>query len=280
MTRMNSKKRWTGLLGLLLAVIVLLEMPMLSQAEGVIHYVLYSEQGVLYSATGDSGTYNETDNTGLLQVGTNIALEYTSGGSVMVYVNNVEVKRVGGINSGEDNYDVPITAAEYNYTCECSDNIAKLYLTAVGNTASVGNTTGSNSTAGGSGHNHGYTWKVTTVPTATTDGVLSHICECGVYDDAQVMSANSYYLNYILMTLTNAKEGEKLTFRSELWNSFPKSIMQVLSERRDLDVTFEYKYGGLMYQVNIPAGAAVDTFSAWYGPMKLIALYNGVEVSR
>ena len=112
------------------------------------------------------------------------------------------------------------------------------------------------------------------------DGTLSNICSCGRVDATQVISANSFYLNDALTKITTAPQGATLIFSSKDWNSFPQSVMLALAGRRDLTVVFQYDYKGKAYTVTIPAGTPIHTGDNWYGPERLVGLYEGVEVDR
>jgi len=71
-----------------------------------------------------------------------------------------------------------------------------------------------------------------------------------------------------------------VTFASKDWNSFPQSVMLALAGRRDLTVVFQYDYEGRTYKVTISAGTPIHTGDNWYGPMRLVDLYDGVEITE
>ena len=129
-------------------------------------------------------------------------------------------------------------------------------------------------------HVHDCHWEATTLATATTDGVLSNLCDCGYVKETQVISANSFYLNAALTDIINAPQEATLTFDSADWNSFPQSVMIALSERRDLTVILQYNYEGKSYRVTISAGTPIYTDDRWYGSARLIDLYDGVEITK
>ena len=56
--------------------------------------------------------------------------------------------------------------------------------------------------------------------------------------------------------------------------------MLALAGRRDLTVVFQYDYEGRTYKVTISAGTPIHTGDNWYGPMRLVDLYDGVEITE
>ena len=282
--------RIRGLLGLLLAMAVLMETPMRSDAAGELRYSM-GDDGVLKSClAAGPNDWQRAGDSGTMPGGTQIRIIQESGCIYQIYLNGelVREKRYDDRQTSNMTYTIPAQIAEctYQFSFAYGNDSIELGGGGVGSschytlslTCETGAATQTNDA--NPAHTHAYTWKVTTPATATTDGTLSNICDCGRVDATQVISANSFYLNDMLTKITTAPQGATLTFSSKDWNSFPQSVMLALAGRRDLTVVFQYDYEGRTYKVTIPAGTPVHTGDNWYGPMRLVDLYDGVEITE
>lgn len=71
-----------------------------------------------------------------------------------------------------------------------------------------------------------------------------------------------------------------VTISSRIWNSFPKAFFEEIANRRDLTVKIEFPVDHKEYELTITPGQQVDTSCDYYGPAKISALYNAVEIEH
>ena len=89
-------------------------------------------------------------------------------------------------------------------------------------------------------------------------------------------SAFELYLQQQATLIKNAKAGETITIKSDVWNSYPLWFMKLMEERRNINIIMEYNYKGVHYTVGIPVKTTVtlDEKTPWYGPLKLANLFG------
>ena len=127
----------------------------------------------------------------------------------------------------------------------------------------------------GSSHEHHYEWHTIVEPTQDKDGLEGEVCSCGATRNVQTLSAYGYALNHYAAPLINAaKSGQTITFEFGEWNSFPKSFMEKIAAKSDVNFVFHYKWNHVSQEIVIPAGTAIDLNFDWYGPAKMAELYG------
>jgi len=63
-------------------------------------------------------------------------------------------------------------------------------------------------------------------------------------------------------------------------NSLSNYFMKALVKNPIVTVDMTFEYDGTTYHVVIPAGAAVDDDTEWYGPLYLVGKYGGTVVEE
>ena len=132
------------------------------------------------------------------------------------------------------------------------------------------------------GHNHSFVWKVVRNGSPEIDQIEEQIClSCGTKGETRTTPAYEFFLEEAKNKLLtqNTPAGGTAEITTKIFNVFPKSLMEKIASRRDIDVVFTYKYDGKNIQVTIPAGTQVDTSCDYYGPVKMMSLYGYTELA-
>lgn len=130
-------------------------------------------------------------------------------------------------------------------------------------------------------HTHEYEW--VTVREATEDRDAEEVYRCRYCGDVKYRMEvpNSAYAQFnqnAITTIDRAASGAAVKFKTNLWVSFPKEVLEALKERPDVSVTIDYLYHGVWYTVTIPAGADLDALEdseGYYGFRYLDQVFGG-----
>lgn len=87
---------------------------------------------------------------------------------------------------------------------------------------------------------HDYEWETEIEPTDTTDGEEQLKCtKCGNIIQRQSLSAFPTYIKSCMKMISDAKDGETVTIKSNKWNSYPKSVFEAIAAK-NITVTIEF----------------------------------------
>ena len=90
------------------------------------------------------------------------------------------------------------------------------------------------------------------------------------------LSEFELFLQQQAARIKNAKAGATITINSDVWNSYPLWFMELIKERRDINIIMKYNYKGIHYTADIPTKTAVtlDKKTPWYGPLKIADMFG------
>lgn len=143
------------------------------------------------------------------------------------------------------------------------------------------------SDSGGSGSescHHNFEWVTIQEATAIADAVLAYECtNCGRVTDymKEPNSAFAQFNKESIASIETAQKDAAVTLDTDIWNSFPGSVLSALSSRPDITLVINYRYEGKRYTVTIPAGSDVlslidengycgfRTLDSWFGGSEL-----------
>lgn len=133
--------------------------------------------------------------------------------------------------------------------------------------------------------NHDYLWEVEKEPTETQDGEVDLKCtKCGDIKNRQPLSSYAYFIKVSEEKINKASEGSTVIINSKIWNSFPKSFFEKLSETQDIKVIIDFTYNHDDFETSISSNEAKEIIEssncyAYYGPATLIELFGATEKS-
>lgn len=96
--------------------------------------------------------------------------------------------------------------------------------------------------------------------TAIADAVLAYECiNCGRVTDymKEPNTAFAQFNKESIASIETAQKDAAVTLDTDIWNSFPGSVLSALSSRPDITLVINYRYEGKRYTVTIPAGSDV-----------------------
>ena len=123
-------------------------------------------------------------------------------------------------------------------------------------------------------HEHNWEWIQIQAATDAQDGVEAMCCtECGQQGESRTIVSSAYgvFCGETKDKITGAAENATVEMETEIWSSLPKSVMDVIKERRDLTVNLTLTYQNKEYPLSIPAGYDMSVLEEadWYGVLYL-----------
>ena len=111
------------------------------------------------------------------------------------------------------------------------------------------------------GCDHDYEWVVENEATQTKNALMVYKCKkCG-HIQQRMTDENSAYLKYnqdAAYQIKNAKIGQSVTIKSDIWQSFHRCVFDALAKRPDVTLIVDYRFNGKSYSLTIPAGTDVS----------------------
>ena len=126
---------------------------------------------------------------------------------------------------------------------------------------------------------HEYEWIVENDPTYDTTGLRVNKCKkCGSVCASQIIPAMKDDFGasqeYFSQKIKQAKAGQTITIDFGNWNTLTKTFFEELSKKRDITMVIRFRYKNQNYEFTIDKNRTLDTSLPYYGPKKLIQLYN------
>ena len=126
---------------------------------------------------------------------------------------------------------------------------------------------------------HEYEWIVENDPTYDTTGLRVNKCKkCGSVCASQIIPAMKDDFGasqeYFSQKIKQAKAGQTITIDFGNWNTLTKTFFEELSKKRDITMVIRFRYKNQNYEFTIDKNQTIDTSLPYYGPEKLIQLYN------
>lgn len=135
--------------------------------------------------------------------------------------------------------------------------------------------TDSNQSGTGSSHEHYYQWEETLEATATSDGLLENICECGVVNGRVVVPGAMACFKEFCEKIQNAPEGSTVEWNPLHDRCYTRRMMEELEKRPDVTLNTVYtEPDGSIKSFTIPAGGAPADSELFYGFTYLGNLYG------
>jgi len=107
--------------------------------------------------------------------------------------------------------------------------------------------------ATGGGHVCTYKWIITLEPTLETDGICSYMCEeCDGVLRVQPISRYHAILKAMKEEIASAPQGATIELNYDYLESFPKAMVDLIDERRDLTIKITFESQKIEYGFTIP----------------------------
>ena len=127
-------------------------------------------------------------------------------------------------------------------------------------------------------HHHNFQWKIVKDPTLREDGLAQSVCECGVVEAQQPISAGTAFINMVRDKIEAAPQGATVEISTEMYFCYTAKIMKALQARPDVSLKTDYlTEDGTWHTFTIPAGGAPSGDTQFYGFTGLANDYNGVS---
>lgn len=181
-----------------------------------------------------------------------ILKKYTDNNSVRF----MRVELEGTAKAG--NYDVTVTVpteklvAQEGYVIPEKGISVTIYLTVNGEKIPV--TIPVEETS--ADHEHSYSWQTLKQATATEDGLEAYMCGCGDIEATRVISAYGLWLESVKKEILTAEENAVVEIKTDVWNTYNKSVMDALSERTDVTLVTTFGKDDEAVTFTIPAGGS------------------------
>lgn len=269
MERKEMRRRGKGLLALVLAFVMLFGMSMTALAGE-------------YTLDWYAADYDKLPVGTILQAGDEIRNVGGAGvvgtGGLEVYLNN---QLQSNTNITDGNGDVigakcSINSGTYKVVSHVFDSrYCRRGICLVPYEESPLPSTGSNQSGSGSSHEHYYQWRETQEATATSDGLLENICECGAVSDRVVVPGAMACFKEFCEKIQNAPEGSTVEWNPLHNRCYTRRMMEELEKRPDVTLKTVYtEPDGSIKSFTIPAGGAPADSELFYGFTYLGNLYG------
>lgn len=105
-------------------------------------------------------------------------------------------------------------------------------------------------------HEHSYSWHTIKQATDCEDGLEAYMCDCGDIEYTRVISAYGLWLESVKEDILTAEENAVVEVKTDIWNTYNKSIMDALSTRSDVTLVTTFGSDEEAVTFTIPAGAS------------------------
>ncbi len=262
----NFKKRFTGMLAMMLAMFMLMGNTAMAAA--------YFTESDIMRDSEDSPVSVGTE----LQAGDTITCdyEYISGGvvidrAILVIGGTKEEVAYNATYTLEDGFTYTYMSAESEY-----DSVDGLPTFTFEKTALPTPEPG-RSEAIPQPETHSHAYEVNRKDaTETEDGWIRLQCKyCGHVKEEGPLSAMSEFWMSSVDKVNKATPGDNVVLESKIWYSMPDYVMEAIAGRRDITVTMKMKYEHKNYEIVISPEEAVQYTDKYYGVLYLSQLYGG-----
>ncbi len=129
---------------------------------------------------------------------------------------------------------------------------------------------------GNSSENHTHSWTYGTIVEATesTDGLEGEYCACGAIRNTTVISAGGAIVDNSIAKIDAAKSGQSIVIDMKTMCNLSQAFMKKLAEKNSTSFTIKLIYNNKPYEFYVPAGTQFDTSLPYYGPEKLMEMFE------
>lgn len=131
----------------------------------------------------------------------------------------------------------------------------------------------------GDGSAHVHKWVFGTIYEATesADGLEGEYCSCGAIKNTSVITSGGVIVNNTYAMIDAAKPGQNIVLDMKMMCNLSQEFMKKLASKNTCSYTLRLIYKNKLYEYYIPAGAVFDTSLEYYGPEKLMEMFEYIQ---
>lgn len=131
----------------------------------------------------------------------------------------------------------------------------------------------------GDGSAHVHKWVFGTIYEATesADGLEGEYCSCGAIKNTSVITSGGVIVNNTYAMIDAAKPGQNIVLDMKMMCNLSQEFMKKLASKNTCSYTLRLIYKNKLYEYRIPAGAVFDTSLEYYGPEKLMEMFEYIQ---
>lgn len=124
-------------------------------------------------------------------------------------------------------------------------------------------------------HVHNWQHGVITPATEDTEGVEGDYClECDATRNISTIPCTYAIMDNRIQQIEWASPSKISVLEMKTLCSLPKYFMQMIDQKKDCDFTLRFTYEKKHYELYIPAGTEFEHDLDWYGPEKLLTMFE------
>lgn len=126
---------------------------------------------------------------------------------------------------------------------------------------------------------HIHKWVFGTIYEATesADGLEGEYCSCGAMRNTSVITSGGVTVNNTYAMIDAAKPGQNIVLDMKMMCNLSQEFMKKLASKNTCSYTLRLIYKNKLYEYYIPAGAVFDTSLEYYGPEKLMEMFEYIQ---
>ena len=127
-------------------------------------------------------------------------------------------------------------------------------------------------------HTHNWIYGIIYDATEDTDGLEGEHCSCGATRNTSIIPAGDIIISNNYAKIDAAKSGQNIVLDMKTMCNLSQTFMKKLAARNNCSFTIRLKYKNKLYEFYIPAGTVFDTSLPYYGPEKLMEMFEYKEL--
>ena len=123
-------------------------------------------------------------------------------------------------------------------------------------------------------HTHNWIYGIIYDATEDTDGLEGEYCLCGATRNTSIIPAGNIIISNNYAKIDAAKSGQNIVLDMKTMCNLSQTFMKKLASKNNCSFTIKLKYLNKSYEFYIPAGTSFNTDLEYYGPEKLMEMFE------
>ncbi len=123
-------------------------------------------------------------------------------------------------------------------------------------------------------HTHNWIYGIIYDATEDTDGLEGEYCLCGATRNTSIIPAGDIIISNNYAKIDAAKSGQNIVLDMKTMCNLSQTFMKKLASKNNCSFTIKLKYLNKSYEFYIPAGTSFNTDLEYYGPEKLMEMFE------